>query len=91
VLAGLAVDIPELRVPVRVPAPLGGLDVALQAEVLLAQQSLPEGEIVRRQTQSPSPITNTLSWLRRKLGTPSLIETRPGVGYRITDAAKTPR
>jgi hypothetical protein len=26
-----------------------------------------------------------------QLGTLSLIETRPGVGYRITDAAKTPR
>ena len=36
-------------------------------------------------------VFNTLSRLRRKLGTPSLIETRPGVGYRITDSAETPR
>ena len=41
------------------------------------------------------PFTNavfiTISRLRRKLGSPSLIETRPGVGYRITDPAETPR
>jgi DNA-binding winged helix-turn-helix (wHTH) protein len=40
------------------------------------------------------PFTNavflTISRLRRKLGDPSLIETRPGVGYRITDPAETP-
>ena len=36
-------------------------------------------------------VFNTLSRLRRKLGNPSLIETRPGVGYRITDPAETPR
>jgi DNA-binding response OmpR family regulator len=38
-----------------------------------------------------STVFNTLSRLRRKLGTPPLIETRPGVGYRITDPAETPR
>jgi DNA-binding response OmpR family regulator len=27
----------------------------------------------------------TISRLRRKLGSPALIETIPGVGYRITD------
>jgi DNA-binding response OmpR family regulator len=36
------------------------------------------------------PFTNavflTISRLRRKLGDPSVIETRPGVGYRMTDA-----
>jgi DNA-binding response OmpR family regulator len=36
------------------------------------------------------PFTNavflTISRLRRKLGEPPVIETRPGVGYRITDA-----
>ena len=35
------------------------------------------------------PFTNavfiTISRLRRKLGEPPAIETRPGVGYRITD------
>ena len=33
-------------------------------------------------------VFNTVSRLRRKLGKPPLIETRPGVGYRITDPPK---
>jgi len=40
------------------------------------------------------PFTNavfiTISRLRRKLGEPPVIETRPGVGYRITGPAETP-
>jgi DNA-binding response OmpR family regulator len=40
------------------------------------------------------PLTNavfvTLSRLRRKLGKPQVIETRPGVGYRITQPADKP-
>ena len=35
-------------------------------------------------------VFNTLSRLRRKLGNPSPIETRPGVGYRITDPGGQP-
>ena len=36
-------------------------------------------------------VFNTLSRLRRKLGNPPVIETQPGIGYRITDPAGTPR
>jgi DNA-binding response OmpR family regulator len=35
-------------------------------------------------------VFNTLSRLRRKLGEPPLIETRPGVGYRITQPPGEP-
>jgi DNA-binding response OmpR family regulator len=38
--------------------------------------------------ENANPFTNavfvTLSRLRRKLGDPSVIETQPGVGYRVT-------
>jgi len=33
------------------------------------------------------PFTNTIGRLRRKLGDPRVITTRPGVGYRIADPA----
>jgi DNA-binding response OmpR family regulator len=36
-------------------------------------------------------VFNTLSRLRRKLGNPPVIETRPGVGYRISEHGETPR
>jgi DNA-binding response OmpR family regulator len=36
-------------------------------------------------------VFNTLSRLRRKLGNPPVIETKPGIGYRITDPTGTPR
>ena len=36
-------------------------------------------------------VFNTLSRLRRKLGSPPVIETQPGVGYRIRDLDRTPR
>ena len=35
-------------------------------------------------------VFNTLSRLRRKLGSPPVIETQPGVGYRISDLDRTP-
>ena len=35
-------------------------------------------------------VFNTLSRLRRKLGNPPLIETQPGVGYRITEPGVRP-
>jgi DNA-binding response OmpR family regulator len=45
--------------------------------------------------ENADPFTNavfvTLSRLRRKLGDPPLIETRPGVGYRITQPGDPPR
>jgi DNA-binding response OmpR family regulator len=36
-------------------------------------------------------VFNTLSRLRRKLGNPPIIETQPGVGYRISDPGETHR
>jgi DNA-binding response OmpR family regulator len=33
-------------------------------------------------------VFNTLSRLRRKLGDPPIIETQPGVGYRITQSSE---
>jgi DNA-binding response OmpR family regulator len=44
--------------------------------------------------ENADPFTNavfvTLSRLRRKLGNPQVIETRPGVGYRISQPADKP-
>ena len=40
---GLLVDVPELRIPVRVLVPLQRLGVALQAEAILAQQAADRG------------------------------------------------
>jgi DNA-binding response OmpR family regulator len=44
--------------------------------------------------ENADPFTNTvfvtLSRLRRKLGNPQVIETRPGVGYRISQPADEP-
>jgi hypothetical protein len=48
---GLLVDVPELRVPVRVLVSLQRLGVALQAEAVLAQQAAGHG----RRHRMPPP------------------------------------
>jgi DNA-binding response OmpR family regulator len=57
----------------------------LSAEDLLAQAW----------DENADPFTKTvqvtISRLRRKLGEPQIIQTIPGIGYRITDSARQPR
>ena len=96
--AGLALD-PQRHTATRDGRPLG-LSVkefgVLEALLRAAPAFLSTEELLEQVwDENADPFTNTvfntLSRLRRKLGTPSLIESRPGVGYRITDPAETPR
>jgi DNA-binding response OmpR family regulator len=96
--ASLTLD-PQRRTVTRDGRPLG-LSVkefgVLEALLRAAPAFLSTEELLEQVwDENADPFTNTvfntLSRLRRKLGNPPLIETRPGVGYRITDAAETPR
>ena len=62
---GLLVDVPELRVPVRVLVPLQRLGVALQAEAILAQQAADR----RRRHRMPLP-GQLASQMPQRLGRP---------------------
>ena len=93
--AGLTVD-PQRHTATR-DGRLLGLSVkefgVLEALLRAAPAFLSTEELLEQVwDENADPFTNTvfntLSRLRRKLGTPSLIETRPGVGYRITGPAE---
>ena len=96
--AGLTLD-PQRHTATRNGRPLdlsvkefGVLEALLRAApAFLSTEELLEQVWDENADPFTNTVFNTLSRLRRKLGNPSLIETRPGVGYRITDPAETPR
>jgi DNA-binding response OmpR family regulator len=96
--AGLTLD-PQRHTATRNGRPLdlsakefGVLEALLRAaHAFLSTEELLEQVWDENADPFTNTVFNTLSRLRRKLGSPALIETRPGVGYRITDPAETPR
>ena len=95
--AGLILD-PQRHAATRAGRPLD-LSVkefgVLEALLRAAPAFLSTEELLEQVwDENADPFTNavfdTLSRLRRKLGTPPLIETRPGVGYRVTDPGAQP-
>jgi DNA-binding response OmpR family regulator len=88
--AGLTLD-PQRHAAARDGRPLdlsvkefGVLEALLRAApAFLSTEQLLEQAWDENADPFTNAVFNTLSRLRRKLGEPSLIETRPGVGYRI--------
>jgi DNA-binding response OmpR family regulator len=84
--AGLTLD-PQRRAATRNGRPI---DLSVKEfGVLLSTEELLEQVWDENADPFTNTVFNTLSRLRRKLGDPSPIETRPGVGYRITDPVET--
>ncbi len=88
--AGLALD-PQRHAAARDGRPLdlsvkefGVLEALLRAApAFVSTEQLLEQAWDENADPFTNAVFNTLSRLRRKLGEPSLIETRPGIGYRI--------
>lgn len=97
-MAGLTLD-PQRHTATRNGLPLnlsvkefGVLEALLRAApACLSTEELLEQVWDENADPFTNTVFNTLSRLRRKLGNPPLIETQPGVGYRITDPAETPQ
>ncbi|MEU6155424.1 response regulator transcription factor [Actinosynnema sp. NPDC047251] len=88
--AGLDLD-PARRLASRdgAPLPLANREFAVLAELLRAQGAVVPAEVLLEKVwdEHIDPFTNvlrvTVMKLRRKLGEPPVVETVPGVGYRI--------
>lgn len=95
--AGLSLD-PQQHTATRNGRPLdlsvkefGVLEALLRAApAVLSTEELLEQVWDENADPFTNTVFNTLSRLRRKLGNPPLIETRPGVGYRIHPTGEPP-
>jgi DNA-binding response OmpR family regulator len=96
--AGLSLD-PQRHTATRNgrPLQLSVKEFAVLEALLRAAPAVLSTEDLLEQAwdENADPFTNTvfntLSRLRRKLGNPPVIETQPGIGYRITDPGETQR